>query len=196
MSLDIPDPVRKTVMADGNGSWLDELPGVVGSLAREWSLVIGAGFAGGHAALVVEVTLADGTPAVLKIGVPGHDVEREAMALRLANGRGCAELLRADMGRQALLLERLGAPMHDVVTDRASRHDLLCEVAVRLWRPVGPGIGLPTGAELAEQYADLLPELWEQAGRPCFAGHGGGRTGLHEPAPPRPRRPVRGPGAR
>lgn len=167
MSVDIPDQVRKTVMADGNGSWLDELPGMVGSLAREWSLTIGAGFAGGHAALVVEVTLADGTPAVLKIGVPGHDVEREAMALRLANGRGCAELLREDVGRQALLLERLGAPMHDVVTDRASRHDLLCEVAVRLWRPVGPDIGLPTGAELAEQYAGRLPELWEQAGRPC-----------------------------
>jgi streptomycin 6-kinase len=70
--LDIPDQVRMTVIADGNESWLDELPGVVDSLAREWSLMIGSSFAGGHAALVVEVTLADGTPAVLKIGVPGR----------------------------------------------------------------------------------------------------------------------------
>ena len=67
MSLDIPDQVRKTVIAGGNESWLDELSGVVDSLAQEWSLMTGASFAGGHAALVVEVTLADGTPAVLKI---------------------------------------------------------------------------------------------------------------------------------
>lgn len=167
MRLAIPDQVRATVLADGNASWLDEVSGVVDSLAREWSLTIGTSLAGGHAALVVEVTLADRTPAVLKLGVPGRDVAQEALALRLANGRGCAQLLAADVGRQALLLERLGAPMYDVVADPARRHDLLCEAAVRLWRPIGPDIELPTGAQLAEEYAERLPRLWEQAGRPC-----------------------------
>src|SRR5262249_12745775 len=108
-----------------------------------------------------------GTPAVLKIGVPGRGVGQEATVLRLANERGCAKLLGQDVSRQALLLERLGAPMHDIVADRVSRHNLLCELAVRLWRPIGPAIALPTGAKLAEQYADRLPRLWEQAGRPC-----------------------------
>ncbi|MEU4198019.1 aminoglycoside phosphotransferase family protein [Kribbella sp. NPDC026611] len=167
MRLDIPDQVRKTVIADGNEFWLDELPDVVDSLAQEWSLVVGASFAGGHVALVVEVTRADGTPAVLKIGVPGRDVTQEATVLRLANGDGCAKLLGEDRGQQALLLERLGAPMYDLVADPASRHNLLCDVAVRLWRPIGPDIDLPTGATLAAQYADRLPKLWEQAGRPC-----------------------------
>jgi streptomycin 6-kinase len=165
--LRVPDQVRTTVVADGNESWLDELPRVVASLAQEWSLVVGPSFAGGHAALAVEATLVDGTPAVLKIGVPGRDVGQEATTLRLANGEGCARLLREDVDRQALLLERLGAPMYDVVPDRASRHKLLCDVAVRLWRPIGPDSDLPTGAQLAEQYANRLPELWEQAGRPC-----------------------------
>ena len=167
MSLDIPDQVRKAVKADGNESWLDELPGVVDSLAREWSLMIGSSFAGGHGALVVAVTLADGTSAVLKVGVPGRDVGQEAMMLRLANGAGCAKLLREDVARQALLLERLGAPMYDIVADPVSRHNLLCDVAVRLWRPIGPDVDLPTGAKLAEQYADRLPGLWERMGRPC-----------------------------
>ena len=99
MSLDIPDQVRKTVLADGNDSWLDELPGVVDSLAQRWSLMIESSFAGGHAALVAEVTLVDGTPAVLKIGVPGREVGQEAMALRLANGAGCAKLLGEDVSR-------------------------------------------------------------------------------------------------
>lgn len=167
MSLDIPDQVRRTVIADGNESWLDELPAVVDSLAHDWSLTIGASFEGGHAALVVEVIQGDGTSAVLKIGVPGRDVGPEATVYRLANGEGCAKLFNEDAGRQALLLERLGAPMYDAVADPASRHDLLCDVAVRLWRPIGPDIDLPTGAKLAEQYADRLPHLWEQAGRPC-----------------------------
>ncbi len=167
MSLDIPDQVRKKVITDGNESWLNELPGVVDSLAQEWSLTIGRSLAGGHVALVLEVMQGDGTPAVLKIGVPSVDVGPEAMALRLANGAGCAKLLGEDLGRRALLLERLGAPMYDIVADPASRHDLLCEVAVRLWRPVGPDVDLPTGATLAEEYADRLPKLWEQAGRPC-----------------------------
>jgi streptomycin 6-kinase len=167
VSLDVPEQVRKTVMANGNESWLDELPGMVDSLAQEWSLMIGSSLAGGHVALVVEVTLADGTSAVLKIGVPGRDIKPEATLLRLADGEGCARLLDEDVDRRALLLERLGAPMFDVVTDPVSRHDLLCDVAVRLWRPVGPEADLPTGANLAEQYAQLLPGLWEQAGRPC-----------------------------
>src|SRR5262249_27296161 len=123
--------------------------------------------AGGHVALVVEATLADGTPAVLKSGVPGRDVRREAMVLRLADGGGCARLLGEDLGRQALLLERLGATMYDIVADPAMRHNLLCEAAVRLWRPIGRDIELPTRAQLAEQYGDRLPRLWEQAGRPC-----------------------------
>ncbi|WP_020016070.1 aminoglycoside phosphotransferase family protein [Promicromonospora sukumoe] len=167
MRLDIPEQVRRTVIADGNESWLDELPGVVNSLAHEWSLRIGASLAGGHVALVVEVTQADGTPAVLKIGVPGRDIGPEAKLLRLADGVGCARLLGEDADRRALLLERLGTPMYDVVADPVSRHNLLCDVAVRLWRPIGPDVDLPTGANLAERYADRLPALWEQAGRPC-----------------------------
>ena len=58
------------------------------SLAQEWALTIGATLRGGHAALVVEATLADGTAAVLKVGVPGtrRDLTFEATALRLADG--------------------------------------------------------------------------------------------------------------
>ncbi|MET7277173.1 aminoglycoside phosphotransferase family protein [Kribbella sp. NPDC005582] len=167
MSLEIPEQVRRTVMADGNEHWLDEVPGVVDSLAREWGLTVGASLAGGHAALVVGVTLVDGTAAVLKVGVPGRDVGPEAALLRLADGEGCARLLREDVSRQALLLERLGAPMYDLVADPVRRHELLCDVAVRLWRPVGRDADLPTGAMLAKRYADRLPELWEHAGRPC-----------------------------
>ncbi|SEO76649.1 aminoglycoside phosphotransferase family protein [Actinacidiphila rubida] len=169
MTLDIPDEVRNKVVAEGNASWLDELPSVVESLARDWSLTLGATLRGGHAALAVEATLTGTTAAVLKVGVPGarRELAREAAALRLADGDGYAGLLREDLDRDALLLERLGAAMSDVVPDPATRHDLLCDVAARGWRPVGPGVGLPTGADVARRYADLLPRLWEETGRAC-----------------------------
>ena len=121
--LDIPDEVRNKVIADGNAAWLDELPSVVESLAKEWSLTIGATLRGGHAALVVEAMLPEGTAAVLKIGVPGtrRDLTFEATALRLADGDGCASLLRVDLDRGAVLLERLGAALYDVVPDPGAR---------------------------------------------------------------------------
>lgn len=169
MTIDVPDEVRNKVVADGNAAWLDELPSVVESLAQHWSLTVGPTLRGGHAALVLEATLADGTAAVLKVGVPGtrHALTFEAAALRLADGDGCARLLRDDLERDALLLERLGAAMYDVVPDPATRHDMLCGVAARLWRPVGPDVDLPSGADKARRYADLLPRLWEETGRPC-----------------------------
>jgi streptomycin 6-kinase len=167
--LDVPEEVRNKVIADGNAAWLDELPSVVESLAQEWSLTIGATLRGGHAALVVEATLAEGTAAVLKVGVPGtrRDLTFEATALRLADGDGCASLLRDDLERDALLLERLGAAIYDVVPDAATRHRMMCDVAARLWRPVGADVDLPTGADKAQQCADLLPRLWEETGRAC-----------------------------
>jgi streptomycin 6-kinase len=167
--LDVPDEVRNKVVADGNAAWLDELPSVVESLAQDWSLTVGTTLRGGHAALVVEAALAEGTAAVLKVGVPGtrRELGFEAAALRLADGDGCASLLRDDLDRDALLLERLGAALYDVVPDPATRHDMLCDVAARLWRPVGPDVDLPTGADMAHRYADLLPRLWEETGRPC-----------------------------
>jgi hypothetical protein len=76
------------------------------------------------AALVVEATLADGTAAALKVGVPGtrRELGFETAALRLADGRGCAGLLRDDLDRDALLLERLGAALYEVVPDPAARY--------------------------------------------------------------------------
>ncbi len=169
MRLDVPDEVRRRVVADGNAGWFDHLPSVVDSLKRDWSLTIGATLRGGVNALVVEVTLADGTAAVLKVGVPGTRSELgfEAAVLRLADGEGCAQLFRDDLDRDALLLERLGASLYDVVPDAATRRDMLCDVAARLWRPVGPEVDLPTGADRAHRYADLLPRLWQETGRAC-----------------------------
>lgn len=167
--LDVPEELRNKVAADGDESWLDDLPLLVDVLAQDWSLTIGPSLRGGHKALVAEATLADGTAAVLKIGVPStrRELRHEATALRLADGDGCAALLREDLDRSALLLERLGAALYDVEPDPAARHDVLCDLASQLWCPVDADVDLPSGADVTRDHAALVPRLWEETGRRC-----------------------------
>lgn len=171
MTLDVPAEVRSRALADGHAAWLDGLPSVLDSLAQDWSLTIGATLRGGHAALVVEATLADGTPSVLKVGVPGsrRQLGFEATVLDLAAGNSCARLIGRDLARDALLLERLGPAMYDVITDHRLQHDMLCDIVAQLWRPLDDDIDLPTGADLAQRMQRLIPQLWEDLGRPCSA---------------------------
>jgi streptomycin 6-kinase len=170
LRLDVPNIVRNYALAEGYGAWLDELPELVQSLADDWSVTIGATLHGGHAAFVAQVSTSDGIGAVLKVGVPGDRsaLRWEATVLRMAEGDGCAQLLDSDFERDALLLERLGPAMYEVVEDTSIRHDLLCDLATNLWRPVGSGIDLPTGADRAHSYGELLPRLWHLLAEPCL----------------------------
>jgi streptomycin 6-kinase len=173
----LPDVARRKALACGAEAWLAELPALVAGLEREWSIAVGRTLPNGTEAYVAEATaLADGTPAVLKLVVPRADAtgdrfearfaRSEITALRLAQGVGCARLLRDDVERGALLLERLGATMSDLDLPLARRQEILCATAARVWRPA-PGAELPTGAEKARWLADMISRTWEELGRPC-----------------------------
>ena len=148
--------------------WLDALPDLVAELEGEWSITVGQVFGDATEAFVVEAVLADGTPAVLKLTIPreGNAARNEACVLRLAGGDGCARLLREDIGRGALLVERLGRSLHDLGLPIARRHEILCATAMRVWRPA-PDAGLPTGAVKADRLAELISAMWEELDRPC-----------------------------
>ncbi len=69
------------------------------------------------------MTLADGAPAVLKLGMVGEAaLAEEVAALTAFDGRGAARLLRADLARGALLLERVtpGWCLRELVPGRDS----------------------------------------------------------------------------
>lgn len=166
--IEVSAVVRNKARAAGAGEWLDELPEIVAGLAREWSVVIGRPYEGGSEAYVAEATRADGTPAVLKVLVPTGDnsAANEATALRLAGGDGCAALYRHDLGRGALLMKRLGRPMHELGLPLSRRLEILCATAARVWRPA-PDCGLPTGADKARWLADFIVKSWHELDRPC-----------------------------
>jgi len=164
----VPEVVRSNALAVGAEGWLRDLPGLVGGLAREWAITVGDPFEDATEAFVARAVLADGTPAVLKLLIPrpGDAARREITVLRLAAGRGCARLLRADPERGAMLLERLGRSLRELGLPIGRRHEILCGCASALWRPA-PGTGLPTGAEKGRRLAEFIAATWEELGRPC-----------------------------
>jgi streptomycin 6-kinase len=90
--------------------------------------------------------------------------------LRLAGGHGCAELLAADVARDALLIERLGPSLHDLGWPADRRHHDLALAAHTMWRPVDDEVidmGFMTGADKASWLIDFITATWERLDRPC-----------------------------
>jgi streptomycin 6-kinase len=117
-------------------AWLERLPDCVSTLQGRWSLAIAAPFDSDEVscAWVAAATRADGTAAVLKLGMPHMEARHEIDGLRFWNGDPTVRLLEADDDLNAMLLERcepgtvlrsLPEPEQDVV---------MAQLLRRLWR--------------------------------------------------------------
>jgi streptomycin 6-kinase len=166
--IDVPATVRQKALAAGAGAWLEDLEALIESLTAEWSLSLGRVFPSSTEAFVVEATLADSSAAVLKLVIPraGDAAANEMTALRLADGVGCARLIRGDASRGALLLERLGRSLSELHVPTPQRHAILCATASCLWRPASD-CGLPTGAEKGRWLIDFIEATWTALDGPC-----------------------------
>jgi streptomycin 6-kinase len=176
---DVPPAVRAKALVHGADRWLDELPALVAALEQDWSVTVGRVFPDASEAFVAEAVCVDGTPAVLKLVVPRQSITTlagarvsnqaardEITVLRLADGQGCARLLRSDVERSALLLERLGPSLHDLGLALPRQHEVLCAAASRIWRPA-PDAGLPSGADKGRWLAEFITATWAELDRPC-----------------------------
>ena len=164
--------VRNQAVAVGASGWLDRLSGLVEDVVRDWNLTLGEVYHEATEAFVANVTLADGTPAVLKVGIPhpGDRANREITVLRLTGGDGCVRLLRHDIAR--------GAPCWNGSAPPS------CELGALPRRlkssPTRGGCGdrrrrgLPTGADRARWLAEVLVANWEE--RSPLLRAGGGAT--------------------
>ena len=126
----------QTTFPEDGPQWLEQLPDLVSDCAHRWRLSIGKPFGNLSYNYVLQVTLEDGTPAVLKAGVPRPEIGREIAAMELYNGRGAAKLLAADAELGILLLEQLqpGSVLHQAVDDdQATR--IAAQLMQTLWRP-------------------------------------------------------------
>lgn len=148
--------------------WLANLPSVVEALADEWDLAIGAVRDGGSEALVVEATMADGTAAILKLGLPGSESgRREARVLEAAGGRGYARLFRSDESHQAMLMERLGAQLSELDLPVEQQIRVILATLAEAWKTPVPAGSFLNGAQKATDLTEFISELWAALDHPC-----------------------------
>jgi streptomycin 6-kinase len=89
--------------------WLADLPGIVDSVAKKWSLTVEKRFENLSYHFVAPCICPDRTEAILKIGFPGEKLEflNEVKTLQLYDGNGAVRLLTVDEASCAMLLEKL-----------------------------------------------------------------------------------------
>ena len=121
--------------------WLDSLPAMLQELSGRWSLRTGPPFdhANVTCSWVAPVLRADGTPAVLKLGMPHMEGAHEIQGLRFWNGNPTVQLLEADDDLGAMLLERC-QPGDMLRSEPELKQDVVIATLLkRLWRrPLPP----------------------------------------------------------
>jgi predicted kinase len=88
-------------------------------------------------------------------------------ALQLADRDPYVGLIRYDVPRQALLLERPGRPMAGLGWPASRQLEALAVTAARGWRPVSDHGRLPTWVQAARWHAAFIPSMWEVLAQPC-----------------------------
>jgi len=142
MQAHIPERLSRTIVTlhgDQGRAWLAGLPALLSACAERWSLRVLPPFPELSYNYVTPVVRADGTPAVLKMGVPHPELRTEIAALRHYDGRGCVRLLEADADTGAVLLERLlPGTLLSSLEDDAEATRVAAGVMRALWRPLPP----------------------------------------------------------
>jgi streptomycin 6-kinase len=162
-------------------AWLDQLPGIVRGLARDWGLELGAPFQpGGQCSWVAPARTADGVRLVLKVGWLHPEAEREAEALRFWDGNGAVRL-HADQtlgDTVALLLERCepGTLLSELAEPR--QDEVVCALLLRLWREPPAGHGFASLQAMCAAWADEADEALARPGARAALDRGLVRAGL------------------
>jgi streptomycin 6-kinase len=110
-------------------------------VADEWQLRLGPRFESGRYSYVAPA----GPSAILKV-IPPEDesASQQADVLRLWNGDGAVRLLRHDVGRRALLLERLVPGTEAAAVSEDEGIAAALAAGRRIWRQAPPGTAFPS----------------------------------------------------
>jgi len=149
---------RNTIDVHGSigAEWLRRLPGLISECESRWSMTVRRPFEHLSYNYVALAIRSDGSPAILKMGVPNSELKAEIEALSLFDGQGIVRLLDADPGQGLLLLEHLkpGTPLSDL-DDDAKATSIAARVMSQIWRPAPANPLFPTVAEWASGLTKL-----------------------------------------
>lgn len=150
-------------------AWLDRLAETLADLERRWSISVGAPFDNDEVscAWVAPATRADGTPAMLKLGMPHMEGTHEIQGLWFWDGNPTVRMLEADDALNAMLIERCvpGTPLRAL--SEPEQDVVIAGLLRRLWRmPSAPHPFRPLSLMLDYWSAEIraAPERWPDAG--------------------------------
>lgn len=144
----------------------------VAACCERWSLTPGEPFEsdGATSSWVAPVVLADGSPAVLKLGMPHMEGEHEIQGLRFWDGDPTVRLLAADEESNAMLIERClpGTSLRDL--PEPEQDLVIAQLLRRLWRmPPASHPFRPLSEMIAYWSAEALArtDRWPDMGLVC-----------------------------
>ena len=150
-------------------AWLEQLPDALRELQGRWSLSLGAPFDGDDVSCswVAPVLCADGTHAVLKLGMPHMEAAHEIEGLRFWDGVPTVRLIEADLDLNAMLLEQClpGTALRE--RPQQEQDVIVAGLLGRLWRkPAAPHPFRPLSAMIAHWAGETIASehLWPDAG--------------------------------
>jgi len=149
-------------------AWLERLPRSIADLIDRWELTIGKPYdAEGDCSWVAAVVCGDGSPAVLKVGMPHFEAEHEIAGLRFWDGDPTARLLASDDALGALLLERCEPGTRLSTLPEGEQDVVLGPLARRLWRTPPAGHPFRPLAMMIERWIEethAQQASWPDAG--------------------------------
>jgi len=152
MSIAIPPLLAKHCAKTAERSaWLAALPDTVRRLQEQWGISLAAPFDHEYVSCswVAPAKLADGTPAVLKIGMPHMEADQEIEGLRFWEGDATVRLLESDNATNAMLLERCEPGLPLLALPEPEQDAIIATMLRRLWRKPPPGKFRPLSALVA-----------------------------------------------
>ncbi len=177
----MPRNLAEAIARDGRHSWWSTLPGIVRTLAEDWSLEVGAPFQpGGDTAWVAPARDSSGAELVLKLAWRHPESEHEADGLLTWGGNGAVRLHASQRFEEtdALLMERClpGSPLRD--RPEPEQDVVIAGVLQRLWVEPERDHCFEHLAVMCEQWASRF-EAKHPAGGPQLDA--GTRTGRDRP---------------
>jgi streptomycin 6-kinase len=103
---DFQEKIINAFGPDGK-AWLESLASTIQTYLLKWELTSEGPVNNLSYNYVIKVKDSEGTPLILKLGVPNFDTGNEIVTLQAYNGDGCAKLLKSDPQNGVMLLERL-----------------------------------------------------------------------------------------
>jgi streptomycin 6-kinase len=155
-------------------AWLERLPEVIEELRLRWQLDLGSPFDGPEvsAAWVAPARRRDSTSVVFKVSMPHLEADHEAAGLRFWDGHPTVQLLDADDGLSALLLERCDpGPWLRAIPEEEQDH-VLADLLPAMWRPPDERLGFRSLSAMIELWVEETRQNEEHRPDPALVREG------------------------